>query len=132
MNLCFPNVVTNVHSFILNTFAVNRFLFDDLTCLFGLWCRHSPVLSCHFKWFIWFNSQLTCDTYYIFFLLSNTRPEITGVKFKLHSWIVGFTPHSVCFLCMLSVMLYVGIPLIAGKICHAQFYGIQFVELYSA
>jgi hypothetical protein len=97
MNLCFPNVVTNVHSFILNAFAVNRSLFDDLTCLFGLWCRNSPVLSCHFKWFIWFNSQLTYDTYYIFFLLSNTRPEITGVK----NCIVGFTPpqcvFSVCY-----------------------------------
>jgi len=64
----------------INLFVVNQSLFDDLTCLFGLWCRHSPVLPCHF---IWFNSQLTCDTYYIFFLLSNTRPEITGVKIEL-------------------------------------------------
>ena len=34
---------------ILNIFAVNQSLFDDLTCLCCWWCRHSPVGPC-FKW----------------------------------------------------------------------------------
>jgi len=64
--------------YLKNTFGVNWSLFDDLTCLFGWWYRHCPILPCHF---IWLNGQLTRLIYV--FLLSNTRPDITGTKIKL-------------------------------------------------
>jgi hypothetical protein len=40
-------LLQNVYSCILNTFAVNQSVFDDLTSMFGWWYRHNPVLPCN-------------------------------------------------------------------------------------
>lgn len=71
--------------------------------MFGWWYRHNLVLPCHFKWFIWFNSQLTCDTFHIFFvLLSNTRPEITGSRSNC-SW--TYAPRSVLVYAISNIVI---------------------------
>ena len=83
-------LLQHVHSCI---FEVTLSLFDDLTCLFGWWYRHSPVFPCHL---ILFNSQLTCDTTYIFYPTLDQR--LRGQD----RIAVGLTPLGVCLVYVMS------------------------------